>query len=167
MRFRFGRKKVREVEAGIHLSAIVTVEIRKADGRLVYHSEGKNLVVDTGFDWLAAQIGGTALAVPMGWIGLSANTDAVDPTDTALPGEYTDDGMLRAVASYAHTGGTKVFTLSKTFTKGAGAVKTPGKTGLFNQLAVGGTMLAAYLIPSPPPLLSTDQLSITWTITLS
>ena len=145
----------------------VLIEHRNAAGELLHREEGHNLVVDAGFDWLCAQIGGVALAVSMGWIAVSPNLVAVDPTDTLLTDEYTDDGMLRAVAAYAHVGGTKVFTLSKTFTKGAGAAKVAGKTALFNQLAVGGTMLAAYLIASPPTLLSTDTLAITWTVTLS
>jgi hypothetical protein len=160
-----------EIKDTLKLSNRVLVEHRNAAGELLYRSEGDNLVVNGGFDWLCAQLADAASAsAVMKWIGVCSDTGAVGPTDSSLTSEYADadaDGLDRAAATYAHTGGTKVFTLSHTFTKGAGANKVAGKTGLFNQLAVGGTMIAAYLIPTPPTLASTDTLLITWTITLS
>jgi hypothetical protein len=160
---------MKKAKAGIHLDNKVTIEHRNAAGDLLYREEGHNVVTDLGFDWLCAQIGGTALNVSMHWIAVSLSVAADDPTHTTLASEFTDDGMERASATYAHSAGaqSKIFTLSKTFTKGAGAAKVAGKTALFNQLAVGGIMLAEYLIGSPPTLLDTDTLAITWTVTLS
>lgn len=157
-----------DIKDTVKLSNRVTVEHRNAAGDLLYQNEGDNLVVNGGFDWLCAQIGGTALAASCNFIGVCADTGAVGATDSSLTSEYDDDdGLDRVAADYAHTPGTKVFTLSTTFIKGAGANKVAGKTGLFDQQAVGGTMLAAYLIPTPPTLAPTDTLLVTWTITLS
>jgi hypothetical protein len=167
MRFGFRRRNVREVEAGIHLSAIVTVEIRKADGRVVYRHQGHNLVTNAGFDWLCAAIGGTPGTYSAHWIALSSETGDASAGDTTLTNEFADaDGLDRAVATYAHTGGTKIFTLSKDFTKGAGTVKTPGRAALFSA-ASGATYVAGCGVPNPPPLTNTDHIVITWTITLS
>jgi hypothetical protein len=155
-----------EPRDSIKITNTVTIEHRR-NGELLYREEGKNLVTDDGFAWIAQQMGGTLDADSAHWIALTGNTTAVDHDDATLTAEYADaDGMDRAVASFAWDLPTKTFTLSKTFTKGAAAAKTPGKTAVFSA-AAAGTYVMGYLITSPPAMIEDDTIAVVWSVVLS
>lgn len=116
----------------------------------------------TSFDTASNATGNYAA---LNFVALTENSDAPDAGDTTLTGEITDDGLQRVQATYAHTNGTALVSLTKTFTKGNGATKTPAKAGLFNA-AAAGTMGYETLVPNPPPLVENDQVSVTWDFNL-
>jgi hypothetical protein len=121
---------------------------------------------------IAAQVGGTsAQPAAANYVALTANNSAPSAGDTTLTGEITtaSGGLVRAQATYAHTGGTATYTLSKTFTTNGFDVLpvTIAKTGTFNAASVG-TMAFETLLSSTATLTgSGDQLVYTDTFTVS
>ena len=107
---------------------------------------------------------------PAFWMALTANSTAPASTDTTLAGEITTagGGLVRAVATYAHTSGASTFTLTKTYTaNGSDALPvTIAKVGTFNS-STGGRMVQETLLSSTAPLsASGDALTITDTLTV-
>jgi len=83
-----------------------------------------NLILNVGFDFIAnALCATTNRPSVMGYTALGTGTTAVDAAQTALVTE-----LARKPATYAHTAGTKVFTLSTTFQAGeaTGAITEAG-----------------------------------------
>lgn len=76
-------------------------------------TENDNLIVSTGFDFIADAIGNSSRGSVMSYIAVGTGTDSASTSDTALVSE-----SVRQAATYAHTTGTQVFTLKSTF--GAG-----------------------------------------------
>lgn len=142
----------------------VTVSVLRG-GQEIYHHEDHNLITNAGKDFISAQLGSTSAASNgANYIALSTNTAAPAATDTTLTGEITSGGLERSQGTYAHTNGQSTFTVSKTFTASATHTAVQ-KAGLFTA-ATGGTMMAENTFTSVS-LASGDQLTITWTITLS
>lgn len=95
----------------------------------------------------------------------------------ASSGEITFGGLTRAAATYAHTvggpaAGNTTYTLSKTFTASI-AITSVQMAGLFGgsaKAAIGGTdatnMLFLETKFTATTLANTDQLALTWTITV-
>lgn len=109
---------------------------------------------------------GTGSYAAANYIALTENATAPAAGDTTLTAEITTQGLARAQATYAHTNGTSTTTLTKTFTMTAGAETdfTVSKAGLFNASSAG-TLAYSTLMPSPPTLVSGDQIAVTWTFT--
>lgn len=126
-----------------------------------------------GKDWAASALGdrsGSRAAVA-DYLGLTANTTSPSAGDTTLTGEITtaSGGLIRKIATYAHTGGASTYTLTATFTANVNDVVpvTIGKVGTFNASS-GGTMpWSSLLSPTAPVNSSGDALTVTETITLS
>jgi len=123
----------------------------------------------TSFD-TASNATGTYAA--LNYIALTESATAPSAASTSLTGELNaaGGGLNRAQATYAHTNGTNVVTLTKTFTKnasdgGASDTRTPAKAGLLNA-STTGTLGYETAIPSPPALISGDSVAATWTFTL-
>ena len=118
----------------VGLKGTLVLTLQKPSGE-VQTIRKDNIIVNGGFDFICDAIAtsGTRPAV-MGYIGVGTGTAAPDATDTALGTQ-----LLRKAATYAHTTGTKVFTLSSTFATGeaTGAIT---EAGVFNA-ASSGTML--------------------------
>lgn len=107
---------------------------------------------------------------PAFWMALTANATAPASTDTTLAGEIatTGGGLVRGVATYAHTSGASTYTLTKTFTANGSDVLpvTLAKVGTFNSSA-GGRMAQETLLSATATLsASGDQTTITDTMTL-
>lgn len=115
----------------------------------------------------------TGSYAPLCYIGLTENNAAPDANDTTLTGEITTagGGLVRALASYAHSNGTNTASLVKVFTINASDVSptTPRKSAVFNASS-GGTMGYEDLISNPPPLVyangTGDSMEDTWIFTL-
>ncbi|MGI0019187.1 MAG: hypothetical protein ACREAY_01810 [Nitrososphaera sp.] len=157
---------------GPHGYVVVTVT---RDGNEVYRHEDHNLITNAGKDFISAQIGSTTPA-GNGANFIALTTTAVTPAagDTALAGEITSGGLSRGTAgTYAHTNGQSTFTVTKQFSATATHTNVQS-AGLFTAAVTGtpgaggddGTMMAENTFSSVT-LQNGDQLTITWTITLS
>jgi hypothetical protein len=109
---------------------------------------------------------------PVGYMGLTANATAASGTDTTLAtgggAEIVTAGLLRKIATYAHTAGVASYTLTAVYTAQAGDVPvTVAKMGTFNSLT-GGIMAFETLLNATATLsLAGDQLTVTDTVTTS
>lgn len=142
----------------------VTVSVVR-DGQEIYHHEDHNVITDAGKDFISAQLGSTS---PGGnganYIALSSNAGGASATHTALAGEITTGGLERTQGDYAHATGEDTFAVTETFTA-TGDHTDVQLAGLFTASS-GGTMMAENTF-TPVSLANGDQLTITWTITLT
>lgn len=148
---------------GVPIKGYVIVSLVRG-GTEIFHHENHNLITNEGKDFISAQVGSTSPGSNgANYIALSDDTTAPAATDTILTGELSGNGLDRAQGTYSHTAGTNTFTVSNTFTASA-AVNGVQKTGLFTASS-SGTMMAENTFSSVN-LISGDQLTITWTITV-
>ena len=125
-----------------------------------------NLLTNSGRDFLHLQgYETTGLGANGGnYLAVTSDTTAPSASDTSLTGEITNGGLGRVVGAVAHVAGNTTTTITKTFTSSAthSAVQ---KSGLFTA-STAGTMVHEATFTSVN-LETNDQLSVTWTITLS
>ena len=124
------------------------------------------MITNAGKDFQAIQMFSLAPgAAGANYIAMTANATAPAAGSTALTGEFVaaGGGLLRAQATYAHTVGTGLTTLTKTFTANAsdGASNTINKAGLLTA-ASAGVLVLETAMPSPPILVSGDSTAVTW-----
>lgn len=108
---------------------------------------------------------GTGIMRPADYIAVTENATAPSDASTALTGELTGGGFIRALATFAMGAGAFSYTLTKTFTSSDATARTINKIGIFNAATVG-TLVFETAVPSPPTLVSGDQLTITSTISI-
>lgn len=96
---------------------------------------------------------------PAWWMALTADSASPAATDTSLASELTTNGFARAQGTYAHTGSSTTYTLSKTFSCTGGST-TINKEGVLNAQN-GGVLAFESAEPSPPTLISGDSLAQT------
>lgn len=151
------------IRDAIPASGFVVVSVIRQDNE-IYHYESHNLITNAGLDFISAQIGSTATGSNgANHIGLSSDSTAPAATDTTLTGEISGNGLDRAQGTYSHTAGTNTFSVQEVFSA-SGTVNGIQKTGLFTASS-GGTMMAENTFSSVN-LISGDQLTVTWTITI-
>lgn len=102
---------------------------------------------------------------PAWWMGLTTNNGAASASDTTMTGELTASGLGRALATFAHTTSATTYTLTKAYTSSDGTPRTIEKIGIF-QHSTGGSLVFETAVPSPPTLVSGDQLTVTETVTI-
>lgn len=131
------------------------------------------MLTNAGRDMVASAIGdrsGSRAAVA-DYIALTANVTAPGAGDTTLTAEIATGGggLIRAAATYAHTGGTATYTLTKVFTaNGSDSLPvTVGKVGIFNASSAGALVWETLLTSTATLTASGDALSVTETITVS
>jgi len=105
------------------------------------------------------------------YIALTANSSSPAAGDTTLTSEIAtaSGGLIRAQATYAHTGGASTYTLTKTFTANGNdsLPVTIAKMAVFNASS-GGKMPWESLLSATATLTAVgDSLQITETITIS
>lgn len=129
------------------------------------------LLTNGGRDGLHGQHLGTA-AQPAAFNFMALSESAVAPSaaSTALPGEITTagGGLLRAVATYAHSAGTNTSTLTKTFTGNASDIypKVIAKIGVLNAAAAGVLGYETLLNATATLNVSGDNVAVTHTLTM-
>lgn len=111
----------------------LNVVIHRANGDVETRHKD-NLILNSGFDYICAAMANPTKPAVMGYTAVGTGTTAVAVTQTALVNE-----LKRKAANYAHSAGTKVFTLTTTFAAGeaTGAIT---EAGICNA-ASGGTFL--------------------------
>lgn len=148
------------------IQGYVVVEARHADGALFYHDETDNLLTLDGRDLFHAQCYTNIAAGTIGgnYIAVTVDTGAPAASDTALTGEITTGGLARAQATTrTHTNDTNSTTLAITFTASATHTAVQ-KSGLFN--ATSGVTLTHEATFTPVNLVSSDSLTVTWTLNM-
>jgi hypothetical protein len=109
---------------------------------------------------------------PYWYMALTANNSAVVSTDTTLTGEITTagGGLIRKLATYAHTTGASSYSLAATFTaNGSDSLPvTVAKIGIFNTLtgATGRMQFETLLSATATLSASGDSVTITDTVSL-
>lgn len=117
-----------------HLKGTFIAVLKKADGTIETRRKD-NLILNGGFDFIANAIGSSSSRPSvMSYTAVGTGTTAADATQTALVTE-----LARKAATYAHTAGTKVFTMTTKFAAGeaTGAIT---EAGICNASS-GGTFL--------------------------
>lgn len=112
-----------------------TGTLLKSNGEVEIFSK-KNMIVQSGFDFICASLGSVnARPAILSHIavgtGADVETDTVAESDVILKTE-----LARKAATYAHTVGTKSFTMSTTFLPGE-ATGGITEAGVFNANAAG------------------------------
>lgn len=143
----------------LKLHGALTLMLTKADGT-VEVTQKDNIIVDVGFDFIADAIGKSATRpAVMGYTAIGTGTTAAASGQTALVTEID-----RNAATYAHTAGTKVFTLTSSFPAGDGTGALT-EAGIFNAASVG-TMFDRVVFPVVNKGVD-DSLTTVFTFTLS
>jgi len=142
-----------KAEEGLRICGKVRLIGRNKDGSLAFDYEKPNLITNAGFDAICAQIGNPTQPNEFGWMAIS-NGAVGDATATALAATETE----RVAATYAHTGGTKTFTLTGVFTNVVAATSY----GCLNAASAGTLLNTAGFTA-----ITIDSLTIVMTGTLS
>lgn len=110
---------------------------------------------------------------PYMYMALTTNATAPSLTDTALASEYSTaaGGLIRKIATYAHTTGASTYSLAATYTvngSDAGLPYTINKIGIFNTLTntTGRMMFETAVSPSATVSATGDVVTITNTVTV-
>lgn len=107
---------------------------------------------------------------PTWFMAITANNTAPSATDTSLAGEITTagGGLVRKLATFAHTSGTNTYTLSTTFTaNGSDSLPvTVAKMATFNSISSGQMLHETLLNATAPFTASGDATTITNTVTM-
>jgi hypothetical protein len=100
------------------------------------------------------------------YMALTENAGAAAATDTALTGELTTGGCSRALATYAHTGGTSTYTMAKTFSVTA-SFPAIHKGALFtaSNTTAAGVMPFEAVLNADANVINGDSLAVTATVT--
>lgn len=146
----------------------VEVIVTDKDGNVKHRSvTTKNLRVNGGADFWNAQLFATTPAAGSQANYIALTTDTAPPAagDTTLTAEETTNGLARAQGTVTHTAAASSTLISKTFTYSGSTSKTIAKVGLFNQLALGGTLVLETLLASTATVNTNgDQITINWTV---
>jgi len=110
-----------------------TATLRHKDGSVEVRRKD-NLILNVGFDFICDALANSARGSVMGYTAVGTGTTAVAATQTGLTTE-----LHRLAATYAHTTGTKVFTLTSYFGTGV-ATGAITEAGICNASS-GGTFL--------------------------
>lgn len=138
---------------------LVNILIKESGEVLTY--EGRNIIVNAGFDFICDAIGNASRGAVMSYIGVGDSSVAAAVGQTDL---QAATNKVRQSATYSHTNGTKVFTLSTTFAPGTATFNIT-EAGVFNA-ASAGTMLDRVVFTAIPKGVN-DTLISTFTFTLS
>jgi hypothetical protein len=147
------------MEDKLGLRGEVKLILRDKDENIIDERYIDNTIVDGGFDAICAAIGNTTQPNDFAWTGIGTGTTGVLTGDTALETEIT-----RVANVYAHTPGTKVFTMTSDYAAGVGTGAIT-ESGLLNA-ASAGTLLNRVVF-SVINKGAADTLQVIWTITLS
>lgn len=137
----------------------VELILRNEDGEIIEQREIKNTIVNAGYDFICDVIGNTTQPNDMAWTAIGTGSTGVQGTDTAL-----ETHAARVANVYAHSTGTKVFTMTADYAAGTGTGAIT-ESALLNESSAG-TMLNR-IVFSVINKGASDTLQVVWSITLS
>tara|TARA_B100000579_G_C22598543_1_gene741523 strand:- start:367 stop:810 length:444 start_codon:yes stop_codon:yes gene_type:complete len=135
----------------------LTIEVKDKDGNLKQKQEVKNLVVDTGLDYIASRMK-DASATAMSHMAIGTGSTAAAAGNTALGSE----AARQALTSTTVTSNAVAYVASFAAGTGTGAIT---EAGILNG-ASGGTLLCRTVF-SVVNKGASDSMTITWTVTIS
>ena len=135
----------------------LTIEVKDKDGNLKQKQEVKNLVVDTGLDYIASRMK-DATATAMSHMAIGTGSTAAAAGNTALGSE----AARQALTSTTVTSNAVAYVASFAAGTGTGAIT---EAGILNA-ASGGTLLCRTVF-SVVNKGASDSMTITWTVTIS
>ena len=143
---------------GAVIRGALELVLEREDGSGLYVAQ-PNLITNAGFDLLCNVLGKNAQPSDLTHIAIGTGTTAAAAADTALETENA-----RVSATYAHTAGTKVMTMTGTVAAGtgtgsiteAGSLNASANGTLFNRTVFSAVTKAA-----------ADSLQVTFTYTFS
>ena len=135
----------------------LTIEVKDKDGNLKQKQEVKNLVVDTGLDYIASRMK-HASATAMSHMAIGTGSTAAAAGNTALGSE----AARQALTSTTVTSNAVAYVASFAAGTGTGAIT---EAGILNG-ASGGTLLCRTVF-SVVNKGASDSMTITWTVTIS
>ena len=135
----------------------LTIEVKDKDGNLKQKQEVKNLVVDTGLDYIASRMK-DASATAMSHMAIGTGSTAAAAGNTALGSE----AARQALTSTTVTSNAVAYVASFAAGTGSGAIT---EAGILNG-ASGGTLLCRTVF-SVVNKGASDSMTITWTVTIS
>jgi hypothetical protein len=147
------------MEENFGMRGDVTIILRDENGNIVDQREIRNTIVNGGYDFICDVIGNTTQPNDMAWTGIGTGSTGVTGGDTTLETE-----VARVANVYAHSTGTKVFTMTADYAAGTGTGAIT-ESALLNA-ASGGTMLNR-IVFSVINKGASDTLQVVWSITLS
>jgi len=158
-------------EATIKSRGWLTIELRDADGKIKYKKIKKNTLTNTGFAASAARLMDNTTEAAFDYIAVGTDDGTILPLaagNTALGAEIVDPGgagLIRAndATPTRSDGAVTNDTTEINVTFNVSGSKSVAEYGLFNAAVSGGVMLARQL-DTALPLVSGDQLSVTWKI---
>jgi len=145
----------------LKLSGELTIVLKDKDGKVKEERKEKNLVVDSGLDFICSRMAGTASSV-MGYMAVGSDNTAAAAGQTDLLGYLG----TRIATDNNGTATNNTVTYTATFGAGvsSGAIV---EAGIFNDPSVAtGDMLCRTVFATVNKG-AEDTMSITWTITLS
>lgn len=103
------------------------------------------------------------------FMGVTTDTAAAAAGDTTLTSEQTANGLARAKATYAHTGGAATYTLQNTYAVSGAGPFTIHKGALFTaaNTTAAGVMGFEAVLNNDAIVSNGDSLQVTATVTLS
>ena len=143
---------------GARLRGMLQSVLRRGDGTVLYAAE-ENLITNAGFDLLCNVLGLNSQPSDLTHIAIGTGSTAAAAAQTALVTQ-----VARESATYAHTTGSKSFTMEATFSAGTGTGAIT-ESGLFNASS-GGTMFNRVTFAAINKG-GNDSLEQTFTITFS
>jgi hypothetical protein len=135
------------------------IVVTAADGSIKEDQTVKNLVVDTGLNFIVKRMKDTTADV-MSHMSLGTGTTAAAAADTTLQTELS--GSRVTLTSTSVTANQITYIASFAAGVGTGAVT---EAGIFNNTS-GGTMLCRTVFPVVNKQ-SGDSMTVTWTVTVS
>jgi hypothetical protein len=148
-------QNLENLKANGQLRIVVTA----ADGSIVEDKTVKNLVVDTGLNFIVKRMKDTTADV-MSHMSLGTGTTAAAAADTTLQTELA--GSRVSLTSTSVTANQITYIASFAAGVGTGAVT---EAGIFNNTS-GGTMLCRTVFPVVNKQAG-DSMTVTWTVTVS
>jgi len=147
------------VRESLRLTGRARFTLFDRDGGVKDVREFLNLITDDGFDAICAVISNPSQPGNFDYIAVGTGTTGASVTDSALESEHA-----RELGTYAHTGSTKVFTVTNTFSAGTGTGDVT-ESGILN--AAGAGVLLNRQTFTAISKGANDSLEIEWEFTLS
>lgn len=135
------------------------IVVTSAEGQVKEDVQVKNLVVNTGLNYIVSRMKDTA-ATAMSHMELGTGTTAANAADTALGTAIS--GSRTALTSTTVSSNTITYVASFAAGTGTGAVT---ESGIFNASSAG-TMLCRTVFPVVNKQAG-DSMTVTWTVTVS